>query len=250
MSDPRLEELAALHALDLLDEAGRRELLAAAARDPETEKLAREMAEAASALALDAPQVAPPPGLKQEILRALPATGGAAIHFPTWLPYAIAAGFMILGVLDTWWIHSLRADLSAARVSLQSRQWQVTEDSQRQAFADTRVIPLDTRDPAARDASFAAARIAVAWNPKLHEGIVTLRNVPSPPAGHDYQLWVLDPGALAPMNGGLLNPGAGPENFTVAPPTTESVGFAVSLEPAGGRPEPTGPILFAVAPGQ
>jgi len=249
VSSPRLEELAALYALDLLDEAGRRELLEAAARDPETEQLVREFAEAAAALALDTLQVAPPPGLKQEITRAL-SPAGTIVRFPSWVPYAIAAGFMLLGFLDTWWIYSLRSDLLAARGSLQSHQWQVTEDSERQGLADIRVVPLDAHDPATKDTSFAAAKIAVAWNVRLHQGIVTLHNVPPPPVGHDYQLWVLDPGALAPVSGGLLASSGGSQSFTVTPPTTEKVGFAVSLEPAGGRPEPTGPILFAVAPSQ
>jgi anti-sigma-K factor RskA len=249
MSNPHLEELAALLALDLLDEAERRELLEAAARDPETEQLVREFAETAAALALDTPQVAPPPGLKREIISALP-SDGAITRFSSWVAYAIAAGFMLLGILDTWWIYSLRADLLATRGNLQSRQWQVTEDSERQGLADIRVIPLDTHDPATKDPTFAAAKIAVAWNSRLHQGIVTLRNLPPPPTGHDYQLWVLDPGALAPVSAGLLAASGGSQRFTVTPPTTDNIGFAVSLEPAGGRPEPTGPILFAVAPGQ
>jgi anti-sigma-K factor RskA len=247
MSNPHLEELAALHALDLLDDTARRELLDAAGRDPGTEHLMREFAETAAALALDTPQAAPPPGLRREIIRALPGRGTAG-RLPSWVAYAIAAGFMSLGVLDTWWIHSLRADLLATRASLQFHQWQVTDESERQDFADIRVVALDTHDPAAKDPAFAAARIAVAWNPRLHQGIVTPQNVPPPPAGHDYQLWVLDPGALAPVGAGLLAVGGGSQSFAIAAPTTDKVGFAVSLEPAGGRPEPTGPILFAVAP--
>ena len=179
-----------------------------------------------------------------------PPAGGSIIRFPSWVPYAIAAGFLLLGILDTWWIYSLRADLLATRGSLQSRQWQVTEDSERQGLADIRVVPLDAHDPATKDPAFTAAKITVAWNARLHQGIVTLRNFPPPPAKYDYQLWVLDPGALAPISAGLLAAGGGSRNFMVTPPTTEKVGFAVSLESAGGRPEPTGPILFAVAPGQ
>ena len=171
-------------------------------------------------------------------------------RFPFWVPYALAAGFMLLGLFDAWWIKSLRADLLATRGSLLSRQWQVTEDSERQSLADIRLLPLDVHDPAAKDPAFAAAKIAVAWNTRLHQGIVALHNIPPPPAGYDYQLWVLDPGALAPISAGLLAAGGGSRNFMVTPPTTEKVGFAVSLESAGGRPEPTGPILFAVAPGQ
>jgi anti-sigma-K factor RskA len=248
MINPRLEELAALHALNLLDEAGRRELLEAAARDPETEQLVREFTETAAALALDTPQAPPPPGLKREILRALPA-GGTITRFYSWVPYAIAAGFMLLGIFDTWWIYTLRSDLLASRESFLSRQWQVTEDSERRALADLRLVPLDPHDPATKDPAFAAAKIAVAWNPRLYQGIVTLHDVPPPISGHDYQLWVLDPGALAPISAGLLAAGGGSQSFSITPPTTDKVGFAVSLEPAGGRPEPTGPILFAVAPG-
>jgi anti-sigma-K factor RskA len=57
---------------------------------------------------------------------------------------------------------------------------------------------------------------------------------------------VLDPQALAPVNAGVITAS---RSFAVQPVGTQSPGFAISLEPSGGRPEPTGPILFAVAPG-
>ena len=186
---------------------------------------------------------------EKEVIRA-PLSAGSVVRFPAWVPYAIAAGFMLLGLLDTWWVHSLRTDLLAVRGSLQSHQWQVTEESERQGLADLRVVPLDTHDPATKDPAFSAARIAVAWNARLHQGMITARNIPPPPAGHDYQFWVLDPGATAPINAGLLAATGGSQDFSIKAPTTGQVGFAVSLEPAGGSPEPTGPILFAVAPGQ
>ncbi|HUB68389.1 MAG TPA: anti-sigma factor [Candidatus Methylacidiphilales bacterium] len=249
MSNPHLEELAALHALGLLDEAGRRELFEAAARDSETERLMREFAEAAAALAFAAPQVAPPSHCKQKILHSVPGRS-AVVRFSAWLPYAIAAALMFLGIFDTCLIYSLRNDLILTRENFQSHQWKVTQDSARQDLAAVRVIPLDIHDPASKDPAFATAKITIVWNPALDQGIVTLRDVPPPPAGHDYQLWVLDPGALAPVNAGLLRTEGGSRSFTVAPPSTDKVGFAVSLEPAGGKAEPSGPILFAVAPGQ
>jgi hypothetical protein len=171
-------------------------------------------------------------------------------RFPPWVPYAIAAGFVLLALGDAWWIYSLRAELRAACRTLAARQWQVTEDSERQDFADIRVIPLDAHDPAAKDPAFAAARIDVAWNARLRQGIVTAQNIPAPPAGRDYQLWVLDPGAVAPVNAGVLAATGGSRDFNVSSLTTDKVGFAVTLEPAGGQAEPTGTILFAVAPGQ
>jgi len=86
----------------------------------------------------------------------------------------------------------------------------------------------------------------VAWDPYQERGVVAMEDLPAAPAGYDYELWVLDPAAEAPLGAGLL---AGPRSFTVKPVSTPSPGFAISLEPGGGSPEPTGPILFAVAPG-
>jgi hypothetical protein len=171
-------------------------------------------------------------------------------RFPSWLPFAVVAGFLLLGFFDAWWIYSLRADLNVVRGTLQSRQWQVTEESEKQDLADIHLFILDSHDPATRDPAFSAARIAVAWDGRFHRGTATMRNFPAPPAGHDYQLWVLDPAAVAPFSAGLLNVTGGPQNFTVNNPGTDNVGFAVSIEPAGGSRETTGTILFAVAPGQ
>jgi anti-sigma-K factor RskA len=97
------------------------------------------------------------------------------------------------------------------------------------------------------DVSYASSHVIVAWDPVQHRGVVSMQDLPMPPAGHDYQLWVLDPKAPSPISAGLIT---GSRSFDVAPVSTTNPGFAVSLEPSGGRPSPTGPILFAVAPGQ
>jgi anti-sigma-K factor RskA len=90
----------------------------------------------------------------------------------------------------------------------------------------------------------------VAWDPHMHRGMITMENMPAPPPGHDYQLWVLDPSAPAPISAGLLHMEPGGQKFQMQPMATPGPGFAISLEPAGGRSEPTpGAILFAVAPG-
>ena len=161
-----------------------------------------------------------------------------------WIFRLIATGFIVLGVIDTWRIHVLQGNLVAAQEAIRTRDWQVTEEAGRQSLADLRVLPLDAKDPA-----YGSAGIVVAWDARLHQGLITTQNLPAPPAGRDYQLWVLDPGEEAPVNAGLLAPGGGSRGFAVHPVKAGNIGFAVSLEPAGGSPEPTGPILFAVAPG-
>jgi anti-sigma-K factor RskA len=240
MSNPespsRLEELAALHAVDLLDESSRRELLEAARRDPAIEALVRDYAETAALLAYDAPEVPPRAELRREIVNMLPSRAAHAkiIPFHQWVPYAIAACLMALGISQALQIDGLKSELSATQVDAGHLR------------ASNALIGLRLATLEAKDAAYASSRILVAWDPYEHRGVVSMQDLPTPPAGHDYQLWVLDPGAPAPLSAGLISDS---RPFTVKPVTTSTPGFAISLEPSGGRPEPTGPILFAVAPG-
>ena len=231
-----LEELAALHSLGLLDADGHKELREASRRDPAIAALVREYAENTALLAYEAPQVEPPPELRKQILRQLPAKRSNAkiISFSQLIPYAIAACLMILGISQTLHIRDLKKELSATRDDAARLQAS-------NALTDMHVATLDAKDP-----TYATAKILVAWDPDRAQGVVTLQNLPPPPAGHDYQLWVLDPAALAPISGGVVSAS---RPFAVATVSTATPGFAISLEPTGGSPEPTGPILFAVAPG-
>jgi hypothetical protein len=180
--------------------------------------------------------------LKQEIASPLPVQRTRSNILP-WLPYALAACLMLFGAGQVRQNHALKHELAADRATMQTWQWQVTENAERQAFADLRVAPLEAKDPA-----YGSARLIVAWNNRLHQGTVTVQNLPPPPVGQDYQLWVLDPHEPAPVSAGLLTAVTGSRDFSAHPVGTENPGFAVSLEPAGGSPAPTGPILFAVAP--
>jgi anti-sigma-K factor RskA len=154
--------------------------------------------------------------------------------FSRWIPYAIAAGLMILGISQVRQILGLKSQLLAAR-----------QDAARLRESNA-LIGLRLAELQAQDASYASSKIMVAWDPYQHRGVVAPQGLPAPPAGHDYQLWVLDPSAEAPISAGLMT---GSRPFTVKPLSTPNPGFAISLELGGGSLEPTGPILFAVAPG-
>jgi anti-sigma-K factor RskA len=156
------------------------------------------------------------------------------IPFAPWAPHAIAACLMALGIFQAWQIVTLKAQLLAARADAARLR-------ESNALVGLRLAMLE-----AKDASYASSTIMVAWDPYQHQGVVAMQNLPAPPAGHAYQLWVLDPAAEAPVNAGLLT---GSRPFIVKPVSTPNPGFAISLEPGEGSPEPTGPILFAVAPG-
>lgn len=238
MSSPHLEELAALHGAGLLDEAAQAELFSAMEQDVEVRQLVRDYAETAALMAYAAPQVQPPPELKRALLHKLPSPKAESrfVHFSTWMPYAIAACLMFLGIYQARQIFALKARLQV-----------VSEDAGRlresNALMGLRLTALE-----AKDASYGSAKVMVAWDAYQHRGVISLQNLPQPQPGHDYQLWVLDPNAEAPISAGVIPAEAISRSFTVRPLSMGSPGFAISLEPLGGRPSPTGPILLAVAP--
>jgi anti-sigma-K factor RskA len=72
--------------------------------------------------------------------------------------------------------------------------------------------------------------------------VFTASNLPALPAGRVYQLWVLSK-EPAPMSAGLMRPDAsGRVTVTVQTPADmpQPVAMAVTLEPDGGVPAPTG----------
>jgi anti-sigma-K factor RskA len=247
MNNPQLEELAALHAIGLLDAAGMKLLLDAAEHDSEVEQMVRDFAESAALMAYDAPPVAPPPALQGELMRRLPAhrSSSKIIAFPPWIPYALAACLMGLIVYQTSRIVHQENRIVVLKEQVQNLTAREVALTQQNDLANLRLASLE-----AKDAAYSSAKVMVAWDPKMHHGMISMQDMPAPPAGHSYQLWVLDPSEQAPLDAGVLHAVSGSESFAVHPISTNGPGFAISLEPAGGRPAPTGAILFAVAPGR
>jgi anti-sigma-K factor RskA len=239
---PNYEELAALHALGLLDAEATRQLLDAAGRDPELRRLVHALDETAVQLALGAPVVSPPPDLRRQILAALPADHGKIRSLSPWFPYALAACLAGLALVQGVALLDLRTGEVELQAQLERATANLASLRESNALMSLRVIALEAKDPA-----YAAARVLVAWDRNQHRGTVALANLPAPPAGRDYQLWVLDPTAPSPLSAGVL---AVSRTFDSPPVATKNPGFAISLEPAGGSPTPTGPILFAVAPAE
>jgi anti-sigma-K factor RskA len=72
--------------------------------------------------------------------------------------------------------------------------------------------------------------------------VFTASNLPAPPPGRAYQLWVLT-AQPAPISAGMLTPdGNGHVNarFDMSVDLPRPVAMAVTLEPEGGVPAPTG----------
>jgi Anti-sigma-K factor rskA, C-terminal len=70
--------------------------------------------------------------------------------------------------------------------------------------------------------------------------------LPPPPSGRTYQVWVVT-SAPAPISAGLIEPDSGGHVsavFATPPDIPQPIAVAVTLEPAGGVPAPTGPKVL------
>jgi len=79
-----------------------------------------------------------------------------------------------------------------------------------------------------------------------HRGLLFYSgNLPAPPAGRNYQLWLV-PVSGNPISAGVFTPNREGRATIVLPQLPAGVAakaFAVTIEPAGGVPQPTGPRL-------
>jgi len=104
----------------------------------------------------------------------------------------------------------------------------------------TQVVTLAGLEPAL------SAKARMIWNaPK--GGLLVTTGLPATPPGKAYQLWAIA-GTNAPVSAGVFEVGAdGTASVGVSPlPGVDKVDvFAVTLEPAGGVPAPTGQMYLA-----
>ena len=192
------------------------------------------------ALATAVPQVTPRAEIRDRVIRR--ARGGVETGVQTspggrsstsratalgWLPLA-AAILLAIG-----------AGIYAARLQrqigdLQARFDQAQSTTAVLAAPDLARIDLQGQ-PVAPD-----ARARALWS--RSRGLVfTAANLPPAPAGKAYQVWVVT--AQAPISAGLLttDPAGGGSQYYMTPPDiAPPIAVAVTLEPSGGVPAPTG----------
>jgi len=179
------------------------------------------------------------------------------MHPASWLP--VAALLVVSLALGTYSqrlqsrIDSLesRLDDAVRRAELAER---ATGDAQRAANRGQNAMAvLSSPDMARVDLAGQAvapdARARAFWS-RNHGLVFTATNLPAPPPGSVYQVWVL-PAEGAPISAGLISldaSGGTSEVLATAPDIPPPAGVAVSLEPEGGKPAPTGKIYLAGKP--
>lgn len=99
--------------------------------------------------------------------------------------------------------------------------------------------------PLSGEASFVNASARVVVDRAGNQVLLLASELPPAPEGHTYQLWVIVSGA--PRSLGVFDADAGGRAlFVESGPLelNEDFSVAVSVEPAGGVPQPTGPIVL------
>jgi anti-sigma-K factor RskA len=93
------------------------------------------------------------------------------------------------------------------------------------------------RGPAAR------ARAYLYLAPDARRWELAVHGLAAEPSGRDYQIWFLTAGEPASAGCFQIRDGR-PEFAMLAPPPRGLTGVAVTIEPKGGSPRPTTPVIL------
>jgi anti-sigma-K factor RskA len=172
------------------------------------------------------------------------------------LPWLAAAAALLVAAVLGWDGVRLRGRIAeltraleqerAASAATEARLalLQRTSDQQRSAFA-VLVAPDVARIDLAGQPDAPGARGRAFWS-RSRGMVFSATALPPPPPGRTYQVWVVT-SQPAPISAGLVQPD--PDGFVNAvfatpPDIPQPVAVAVTLEPAGGVPSPTGPKVL------
>jgi anti-sigma-K factor RskA len=254
----RHEELVAALAAGIDLGAEGRELDAhRAAGCAQCEELLKELELAATTLAASVPAVEAPADLRERILATIRTrTGPARVGAPPparvgiWRVLAAAAAFAaVLVAVDDARLRRQREDLRSLSAQLAGKlQSAETELAQRVLRArvlesdDVRMLTLGGQGPQPK------AQGRVFWSARARRGVLVAGNLAPLPPDRQYELWVFQKGK--PINAGVFDVDAqGRVAFESTDfPEPEAQNFAVTIEPRGGVPAPTGPIVLVGAP--
>lgn len=259
MSHEPFETQAAVYALGALDGEERSEFEEHLAGGcVACAEAVREHVETLADAARGAPPMIPPAHVKADLMRRV-AAGAASRPAPRrrrLLRWTVASAAAVVGV--SAFVAGFVASRYEARIGLMARETaRVRADLHRQD-AELRdrlavsqgVIDL-LRDPAAQVVALrGSGPSAQAWGRLVwHEakgGYLLVANVPAPPPDKVYELWTISGGQPRPA-GVFTVDTSGRATHPVAPTRAPVDVFAVTLEPAGGVPAPTGPVVLASA---
>lgn len=255
MTHEPFDTQAAAYALGALDgeerSAFERHLAAGCDR---CQAMLRESAEALAALAAQLPPAPPPLEVRAALLQRIDANAvrrqAAVLPRRRWLAWtATAVAAMLIGGLGAGLllVNRYEAHLSSLAREIDAERTRLGAVLRERAAAEA-ILDL-LRDPATRlvalrgagPTSQAVARVV--WHEAMGGWVLVAKLPPARP-GTTYELWTFSRGRPSPA--GVFDVDAGGSAMHRFAATDRPVeGFVVTLEPAGGVPAPTGPIVLA-----
>jgi hypothetical protein len=194
-------------------------------------------------LSLAAPLQSPSPAVKRRLMQQISedATRGAI----AWWAFGWATAAAALATITIFlWIGNNRMKIELEVLREATRQERVEIERSRALVA--LLSAPDRVDVAlAPGAEMPGAQAQVLYSSSA--GLVfSAENLPAAPEGKTYQLWLV-PTSGNPISAGVFHPNAAGKASILLPPLPTSVAakaFAVTVEPAGGVPQPTGPKVL------
>ena len=231
MSD--IHALSGAYAVDALDELERvgfeRHLAGCATCQAEVASLR----EATAALADDV-AFAPPPELRASVLEEISRVRPLPPHEPG--SHRAADDEDGGPVIRRRWFPALVAAVVLALVGVGAVAWQPWQDDTSTTVTATDRVLADPDAQRVTQELDNGATATVVRSPKEHRAVLVTENMPAPPEGKVYQLWLQTPTA------DMVSAGLMPANSTTAlleGDADDAIGVGVSLEPEGGSDQPT-----------
>jgi anti-sigma-K factor RskA len=165
---------------------------------------------------------------------------------PLWT-YKVAAAIMLVGLLGfAYYTVNLSETIEQQETvitELQSELERQDELLSVLAAKEVRLVMMGGLDPSPEGYG------KIVWDPEEGRAILQLANLPAPPEGKDYQLWLIKDDQN-PISAGVFDFDQPSDDlfFKVEhlreKPSPQANTFAVTLEPEGGVPQPTGDMFL------
>ncbi|MDR8392755.1 anti-sigma factor [Aliifodinibius sp. S!AR15-10] len=258
----RFEELCAGYVLNALEPEERtefKEMLASA--DEEEKEFYHKLRSAANNLAFNVNRVEPPAAVKERLMQVVnedieeqQSTGATSSDGYDKMKFAIAASFALLVVTLSllFYTFNLNSQLNATNEQLAQREQTITELENEIERKNEMLAILEAREV---DMVVMQGMEAnpdgygkVIWDSEQRQALLQVSNLPPVPSDKEYQLWIIKNNT--PVSAGLfaVNDPNRDSFFKIEQmePTDEQStnAFAVTLEPKGGMPKPTGDMYL------
>jgi anti-sigma-K factor RskA len=201
------------------------------------------MAAAASLLPLTCEPAEPSPELRRRLLAAVDADTARARPGLQALPPARVAPTPAGRAAPTWrpWLLTAAAALLALGVGFSNV---VLRQELREREGELALYESAARSWALSGTAAQEGARGVLVQPGTGAPMLLLQDLPALPADRAYQVWVIRGGQ--PVSVGVLPPRAdGQQVLALNQPLGDAQAVAVSVEPAGGSPSPTGAVVLA-----